>query len=305
MLTLKQRAAGKAGDTFRSNHRSARESAARPGTHRFLPRQLGNRRYQELSGLAGHGCSCGGLCADCRHTSGEEESGGIGRAAPGRPETAGVRADDEREERTGTSGSTSGNRIDIEFDPRTTSPTPQCDEIVFVQSIQMTADGTTILPGSYYTPWQCRDAVALADATYIDHDCACVTPYYTFCFNGTPGASNGVTVNATMIDAPRTGGGDRGFKSAANPGGWSRVVYEFETYAFCGAGTDCPTWYDGIAWTYTKTAADQAAGRDGVATGTASLLPPAPGATVIQAFDHFNSVKGFVPCTVSASRVTP
>jgi len=197
------------------------------------------------------------------------------------------------------SGSTSGNRIDFTFDPSTSSPKPQCDEIVIIQSIQMTADGAAINPGSYYTPWKCRDAVALNNSTYIDHDCACVTPYYTYCFNGTPGASDGVTKNATSIDAPSTGGGDKGFKSASNPTGWQQVVYRFETYAFCAAGADCGIWYDGIQWNYTKTDADSAAGRTGTSSATGSLSPPGPGSTVVRAFNYFNSVKGFVPCTMS------
>lgn len=212
----------------------------------------------------------------------------------------GTRAgEDNSPEQTGMSASTGGNRIDFTFDPTTSYPRPQCDEIVIVQLIQMTADGSAIMPGSYYTPWLCRDAVALSDANYIDHDCPCVTPYYTYCFNGSPGASNGVVRNATSTDAPQTGGGDRGFNSVANPSGWTKVQYKFETYGYCAAGTECGTWYDGVRWDYTKTATDHAAGSAGTATATASLLPPGAGSTVVRAFDKFNSEKGFTPCVAS------
>jgi hypothetical protein len=206
---------------------------------------------------------------------------------------------DDSPEQTGMSASTSGNRIDFTFDPSTSSPKPQCSEIVIVQLIQMTADGSAIDPGTYYTPWTCRDAVVLSDSSYIDHDCPCVTPYYTYCFNGTPGSSNGSTSNATSMDAPMTGGGTRGFNSAANPTGWTTVRYNFETYGYCAAGTDCGSWYDGIQWNYTKTAADQAAGNNGTSTSTGSFLPPGGRSTVIRAFDKFNSEKGFTPCTAS------
>jgi hypothetical protein len=202
---------------------------------------------------------------------------------------------------------TAGNRIDFTFGPTTSAPKPQCDEIVIIQSIQMTADGSPIIPGAWYSPWKCRDAVALAEATYIDHDCPCTTPYYTYCFNGTAGASDGVTRNATSVDAPdATYGGDKGFRHPSNPTGWQTLTWHFETYAFCAAGTECGTWYDGVAWNYTKTDADNMAGRNGLSTATASLTPPGPGSTVVKAFNHFNSVKGFTSCIVSIiPRVPP
>jgi hypothetical protein len=206
----------------------------------------------------------------------------------------------DEEEQTTASAHTAGNRIDITFDPSTTSPKPQCDRIILTQWIQMTADGSPIMPGTYYTPWVCRDPTALADATYLDHgSCAYKTPYPVDRGIGTPGSSNGTTTNATYFDAPTTGGGNRGFNSATNPTGWNTVAYYFGNYAFCAAGQDCGTWYDGIAWNYTKTAADHAAGRDGVATATASLIPPGPGSRIVQAFDQYNSVKGFTPCLYS------
>lgn len=227
------------------------------------------------------------------------------RSSSSKGDITGSRPGESQDEQTIMSASTAGNRIDFTFDPTTSSPTPNCDEIVIVQSILMRADGSAIMPGTYYTPWTCRSPAALGDGTYIDHDCPCITPYYTYCFNGTAGASNSVTRNATSIDAPQTAGGDKGFRSAANPTGWATVTYNFETYAFCAAGTDCGVWYDGVEWNYTKTAADHAAGRNGIATGTASLLPPDPGSTVVTAFNHFNSVKGFVPCRMSVRPRVP
>jgi hypothetical protein len=208
---------------------------------------------------------------------------------------------DEESEQTTMSGSTSGNRIDFTFDPTTSSPRPQCDQISIVQWIQMTADGSAILPGTYHTPWVCRDAIALTDATYIDSSpgCPCNSPYYTDCANGTAGSSDGVVRNATSMDGPATGGGTRGFNSAANPTGWNTVSYLFETYAFCAAGTECGTWYDGVRWNYTKTAADAAAGRNGTSTATNSVTAPGPGSTTIRAFNHFNSTRGFSPCKYS------
>jgi hypothetical protein len=118
---------------------------------------------------------------------------------------------------------------------------------------------------------------------------------------GTAGSSNGTTANATYFDAPTTGGGDRGFQSAANPTGWRTVTYLFGNYAFCAEGTDCGTWYDGIEWNYTKTAADAAAGTNGTATATASALPPGPSSTIVRAFNKYNTEKGFTPCLYSSA----
>ena len=209
-------------------------------------------------------------------------------------------SDEDPEEQTTVTGTESGNRISVTFDPTTSVPRPQCDQIILTQWIQMTADGSSIMPGTYYTPFTCRNPTTLTDATYLDHgSCAYTTPYPVDRGIGTSGSSNGTVSNATYSDAPSTGGGDRGFNSAANPTGWNTVTYLFGNYAFCAAGTECGTWYDGIQWNYTKTAADHAAGRSGTAMATASAPAPGPGATIIAAFDQYNSAKGFTPCLYS------
>ena len=211
-------------------------------------------------------------------------------------------SDEDPQEQTTTSATTSGNRIDVTFDPTTTSPTPHCSRLILTQWIRMVADGSSIMPGTYYTPWTCRDPTCLTDATYLDHgSCSYTTPYPVDRGIGRAGSSNGTAVSATYFDAPTTGGGDKGFNSSANPTGWNTVTYFFGNYAFCAEGTDCGTWYDGVLWNYTKTAADHAAGRAGTATATASAMPPRPGDTIIQAFDQYNSVKGFTPCMYSTA----
>jgi hypothetical protein len=214
-------------------------------------------------------------------------------------------AGDDPREQTLHSGTTSGNAFAATFDPTTSFPVPNCDRIVITQSIRMFADGSAIMPGTYYSPWKCRDGTALSDATYLDHGkCTYTTPYPVDRGIGTAGTSNASgSSNATYSDAPTTAGGDKGFLSATNPTGWSTVTYKFENYALCARGTDCvpatpggATWYDGVAWEYTKTSADVAAGTAGTATATASLPSPAAGSTILQAFDAYNKAKGFTPC---------
>jgi hypothetical protein len=212
---------------------------------------------------------------------------------------------DTLEDRTVATASTGGNRIDFTFDPTTSSPVPQCKRIVFVQLIQMTADGASIKPGAYKSGWNCRNAAALDDGSYVDHDCACNMPYYTDCFNGTAGSSGATTASAPSYDAPQAAGGDKGFASAANPGGWNSVLWNFRTLAFCAEGTDCGLFYDGIQWNYSKTAAEHAAGSLGTSTATASVVPPSPGTTIQKALDKFDSAKGFRPCAMSVAPRSP
>ena len=223
-------------------------------------------------------------------------------------------AGDDDLEQTTLTGGTSGNSFTSEFDPTTSSPVPDCDRIVITQSVKMTADGTALMPGTYYSPWKCRDVTALSDGSYLDHGkCTYTTPYPVDRGIGTAGKSNATgTAKATYGDAPATSGGDKGFKSAANPGGWSTVTYYFENYALCALGKDCapmsgplsgPTWYDGIAWQYAKTAVDDAAGGNGTATATASLLPPTVGATILQRSTSTTRLR--VSCPVDAAARRP
>jgi hypothetical protein len=201
------------------------------------------------------------------------------------------------EEGTMTTAKASHNSIDLAFDPTTTSPKPRCDRILFVQMIQHTADGAAMLPGAYWRAYVCRDATALPSGHYIDHaDCAWTTPYAADYGIGKASTADKVIPDAATHDTLNTSGGDRKFRSAANPNGWQTVVFHFESYAFCAAGRKCGTWYDGVAWDYTKTAADEAAFHTGVVTVTGALAPPAPGANVIQAFNSYNQARGFVPC---------
>ena len=214
--------------------------------------------------------------------------------------TVGMAEEEEGEPTTLSSATTSGNRADFTFDPSTSSPVPQCQNIQFIQSIQITGDGTPIKPSTFYSGWAYRDPTAISDATFIDHLSTFRTPYLAENGHGTSGHANGGTANATFSDTPdATGGGDKGFKSAANPTGWSTIVYNFQTLAFCTAGTDCGQWYDGIQWDYTKTDADHAAGSSGTSTGTGSLA--GPGSSTLDAFDQFNNVKGFTPCMSSVA----
>jgi len=195
--------------------------------------------------------------------------------------------------------STSGNRIDFTFDPTAKTPKPNCDRIVIVQLIQMVIDGSPVTPGNLLAAWTCRDPVVMpGTAHYIDHDCGCSTPYYTDCFNGTAGVSTSATTqNATSFDAPRVQNDTiRKWKSPSNAGGIETAVFNFETYGYCGHGAECGQWYEGIQWTYNKTAAQHTAGSFGTSTVGSNLPVPGATSTVVATYNRFNTVKSFTPC---------
>jgi hypothetical protein len=218
-------------------------------------------------------------------------------AAPASQANSRAGGDATAAETTLTKAAAKYNSIKLTFDPATGSPPPRCDRILFVQMIQHTADGTSLLPGTYWKGYQCRDVTALSSGHYIDHgDCAWTTPYAVDYGVGHSSNADKTLPGAASDDTVNTGGGDKGFYSAANPNGWRKVVFHFESYAFCAAGRQCGTWYDGVAWDYTKTDADQANFNVGGVAVTGTLAPPQPGATVIEAFAKYNSAKGFTPC---------
>jgi hypothetical protein len=195
----------------------------------------------------------------------------------------------------GQESTTTGNAIDIVFDPNKSSKVTKCERIVHVQFIRIFVDGTEIKPGDYYSGYKYRDKVVASSGWWIDHLQTEKSPDYQ---QGTgDGKKNGGTSKAKISDAPNTGGGDKGFYNpVTNTGGWRKVNYKFETYAWCMKGPDCGKWYEGVQWEYTKTWEDQRDGKKGESTITDKQLAGPPSAGQIEAFDKFNKEKGFAPC---------
>lgn len=192
---------------------------------------------------------------------------------------------------------TNDNQIKIIFSPARSEKAKKCQEIVDVQFIRMYADGEVIEPGTYYDAYDYRDAYTTEAGWYVDSLKDETTPdYQQGGTNGRVGTVNGATVDAYITDAPQTGGGDKGFQSVSNPEGWETVVYEFCTFCWCMMGDQCDVWYEGFHWRYTKTAADAAAGRKGRAEIVDRLVADFPSG-LQAAFDKFNEVKNFTPCS--------
>lgn len=210
-----------------------------------------------------------------------------------------------------TAAATDSNHIRIVFTTTESDSATPCERIDLVQVIQMFADGNPIKPGTYFNGFGYRDPTALDDdpntaenesGIYVDHTKkADGTPWGKPGYNapnqgpGTPGAKNGTTSNSDIEDAPQTGGGDNGFRSPTNAGGYQSVRYEFEVCAYCAKGHDCPDYFECITWVYEKTAADQAAGRSGRSRVTGQSNGPS--AKFKKAVGKFNTAKGYTPCT--------
>jgi hypothetical protein len=192
---------------------------------------------------------------------------------------------------------TDRNEIVIDFDPAQSAVVTTCAEIADIQFVRITADGTAMLPGTYYSGFDYRDPVTTDAFWFVDFTQGEQRPdYQQGGLIGQLGYKNGGTRNAWIPDAPVTSGGDRRFYSVGNPDGWQTVVFEFRTFCWCMKGTQCNTWYEGMAWTYTKTWQNQRDGDPGrVAITTAEIAPP-PGAELLAAFTLFNTTFNYVPC---------
>lgn len=188
---------------------------------------------------------------------------------------------------------TSGNRIDIVFDPDKSCKITKCDKIVNVQVIQMLVDGKPIKPGDYYDGFKYRDKTALANGSYVDHLKTETTPDYQQGVGD--GKKNGSSGKATMNDTPSDSRNNLFYDATKNPTGWKEVVYKFETFAYCMKGPDCGKWYEGVTWEYKKTWEDARDGKNGVSSIT-DKNAPGPSQNFLDAFNKFNKEKGFVPC---------
>jgi hypothetical protein len=191
-----------------------------------------------------------------------------------------------------------GNRIDIEFDPAKSEKVKNCQKIVHVQFVRTWADGKIIKRGDFAAAWKFHDAVTSKGGWSVDHLSGEKSPDYQQGVG--EGMKNGGTAKATIMDAPSTPGGDKGFyDSATNPKGWKKFVAEFDTYAWCMKGPDCGKWYEGLTWTYTKTWKDQRDGKTGVSGIIISTVQTGPTKSQLNAFDKFNkaATPPFKPCS--------
>ena len=189
---------------------------------------------------------------------------------------------------------TSGNRIDIVFDPTDSKKVAKCKRIVQVQFVRNLTNGKYLKSGDYYSGFKFKDTVTTPDHWYVDHLATETTPDYQQGIGD--GKKNGGSSKAKISDAPQTGGGDKGFYNAvSNASGWKTVVKEFFTFGWCMDGDDCGTWYEGIRWEYKKTEADHAAGNSGASTIKEHNVEM-PSSSLLNAFKKFNKEKGFEPC---------
>lgn len=191
---------------------------------------------------------------------------------------------------------TTGNRIDIVFDPDKSKKVKKCEKIVHVQFVRNHIDGKVITGAEYSSSLSHKNsALTSTDGWTVDSLASETTPDYQ---QGTgDGKKNGGTTKAKMTDAPQTGGGDKGFyNSATNPDGNKKVNFEFVAFAYCMKGEDCGKWYEGVGWGYTKTWEDQKDGKKGESKITNNNVSTAPTKSQLEAFDKFNKAKGFVPC---------
>ena len=204
---------------------------------------------------------------------------------------------------------TSQNFIKVVFDPSLSITATDCKKIADIQFSQMTADGTAMLPGSYYAGYDYQDPVTTPDNYWvIDFLKGETTPDYQQSRSDSQFGYINIAGSQTAIitDRPQTGGGDKRFYDpSSNPKGWKKIVFNFFTYCWCMEGAQCGGWYEGIRWTFTKTWENQRDGLPGLVAIADDNVPPPPSDELITAFDLFNNYFGYVPCaSVKSLRAT-
>lgn len=195
---------------------------------------------------------------------------------------------------------TNNNRIRIAFNPDNSEECDSCAKIVSIQICKLYVtkgeEEVSIKPGAYSSTFNYRNECTTDDNWCLDFINGETTPDYQQ--GSGDGKKNGTSVNAVISDAPRTSGGDSGFKSGSNPDGWEKFRARFYTYCWCMSkdSDECGDWYEGISWEYVKTSEDHSSGRSGTSSILSNEDPP-PAETFRAAFDLFNAKKGFVPCS--------
>ena len=79
-------------------------------------------------------------------------------------------------------------------------------------------------------------------------------------------------------------------------GAFESVKLEFLNFTWCMKETICNKFYEGLSWTYTRAEDDVQSGSNGVANIT-SINDAAVPKELQDAFDKFNTVKKYVPCS--------
>lgn len=155
------------------------------------------------------------------------------------------------------------NRIDINNKGFCTE---NCSKIVFIQVITRTAvfnDTTTksMKPSHVHPPWAPKDndTIEVGGKFFtVDRLLGRTEPYYGGNGAGTgsssPGTHNAThTLNATMLDTPWYPNSVFDAIKSAHPGkNATKIILEFETFAFCVNGTDQGKFYEGIKWKYER-----------------------------------------------------
>jgi hypothetical protein len=208
-----------------------------------------------------------------------------------------------------TTGKPTTNRINIDFYPNLSITAKNCDKIAFVQFIRLMVDGSPMSwadlegPKSEYLDvitYNARDKDA-NDRWCVDIGADQRTPYtqesqaikwY--------GSKNGSLVEpAKMFDQPYTkaeGPKAKGFfDPTSNPKGCRRVRYNFATYAFCAAGSECGHFYEGVRWDWSLKAEDFHKGMKG--ESVFNSFDPWWEYPYILAFKLFQTRYGFKPCS--------
>lgn len=182
--------------------------------------------------------------------------------------------------------------IIIIFDPSLTSAVTACEQIVNVQCVRFTVDGQVCNPSEVDAAFAHLDATTTPQFWTVDYLDGETTPNYQQNDDGLQG-EKGVTSTRAMMDDEPFITNDR-FKHDGGP--FTSVKLEFLNFTWCMKGNDCNKFYEGLSWTYTRTDDDVEKGSLGIGQIT-SINDAAVPQVFKDAFDKFNTVKKYVPCS--------
>jgi hypothetical protein len=202
------------------------------------------------------------------------------------------------------------NKIDIVYDPTCSTKVKQADKIAHVQFIRSYIDGAVVTQTEFYSGFSYREVVAGADGWYVDFVKSDTVPYYQMdaflnaTAYGSIGSKNGIVIqSAKMLDVPKFNASPvsedalRFYDPVVNKIGRKSIKHEFVTFAICVKGADCGAWYEAIKWEYSKTWENQRDGLTGDSVIIDNCFNGAPTAGQLEAFNKFNTSRGFKPCS--------
>ncbi|MFQ6096525.1 MAG: hypothetical protein ACE5O2_02275 [Armatimonadota bacterium] len=133
--------------------------------------------------------------------------------------------------------------IRLKYEPE---KAPCCTKLVWIQVMRELLDGKPVKPSEIGDGYMDKDTTD--DGYHVDYKNGEKDPYY----NGDDAADKVAGTEPGNTTEPKGSGMSDTPNLPSVPAGAKKVVWEFESWAFCAEGPCKGTYYKGRKWTYTK-----------------------------------------------------